>query len=273
MSKKRKFRANLTDFFTSLFVTMAIVVGGYFIHLFQEPMSVLNPFPPIEQPIQLPMEEVRMAVTETIANLPTRTPTPPHTLTPQPTNTDENLPTATTENTATQQFIPSNTPDPEKVNYRYVTPADNVDAIFYTPTPHPVADYLYEFSMLHEAEPQQSPWNNFVANPILNCNWFGVGGQVFDYFGNPMLGARVKLGGTYPGTDQFIELYTSTSYEHVQGDGGYEFKLSDEPFEAFNAFWVQVIDENGDAISAKAHFSITKHCTVNLIRIDFIQRK
>jgi hypothetical protein len=273
MSKKTKHTFNFIDFLSSFMVTLAVIVGAYFIHLFQQPLSVLNPYPPIEAPMELPEDIIAFALTETIANIPTLTvsPTPSQTstqtLTPPPTQSLTSTPTVP------PIVTPSNTADPQKIIFTYVTPPANVDAMFYTPTPLPIAGYLFEFVMLHEAKPEESPWNSFVSNPILNCNWFGVGGQVFDYHGNPMLGANIKLGGTYPGTDKFIELYTTTTYEHILGDGGYDFKLSDESIAATNAFWVQVIDKDGYAISAKAHFSISGYCNVNLIRIDFKQVK
>lgn len=271
MRKKTTRHNYFIDFLTSLFLTMAVVIGVYCVHLYQQPLSILNPYPPIEGPMELPVDEISFAVTKTIQNIPTRTPTITTSPTSQPTRTQESKPDATATMTPTVELTPSSTPDPQIVRFTYITPATNVDEIFYTPTPHSIADYIFEFAMLHEAEPQASPWNDFVANPILNCNWFGVGGQVFDYHGNPILGAQVKLGGTFPDTNQFVELYTSTSFGHNLGDGGYDFKLSDIPFTAVNSFWVQVIDEAGIAISAKAHFSISPHCTVNLIRIDFIQ--
>lgn len=272
MSKKPKNKNHFTDFLTSLMLTLSLVIGVYFVFIFQQPLSVLNPFPPIEGPMELPGDLISYALTETIANIPTSTPTPEststtaNTLTPKPTQ-------ISTQTTVVEvNLIPSATADPEKVIFQTVAPDSNVDQIFYTPTAKPIADYLFDFALLHEPEAQQSPWNNFVSNPILNCNWFGVGGQVFDFQGRPITGVRIKLGGTYPDDDEFIELYTETAYEHVQGEGGYEFKLSDEPIST-SSFWVQVIDEDGYAISSKAHFTITAYCTVNLIRIDFVQVK
>ena len=271
MKKNRKSNnRNFINFLTACLLTITGMIVLYFIHIYQQPTSILNLYPPIEQPMELPQEMISNAVTQTIAHIPTRTATNLPTLTLQPTLTL--TPTRTPEY-QNKVFIPSNTPDASRVQFSYVTPATNPDAIFYTLTPHPIADYLYEFVLLHEAQPSESPWNEYVPNALLNCNWFGVGGQVLDFEGNPIIGAHVKLGGTYPDDDEFIERYTITTAEHIIGDGGYEFKLSDEPFTAVNSFWVQVTDENGYAISAKAHFSITTHCNVNLIRIDFIQVK
>ena len=272
MSKKQKRRNHFPDFLTSLMLTISLVIGIYFVFLFQQPLSILNPFPPIEEPMELPDDLISYALTETIGHIPSGTPSPFETNTPRNTATNKPTKEPITTPKADVNTSPSSTPDPEKIRFRTVLPELNVDEIFYTPTPPPIANYLFDFALLHEAEAQQSPWNNFVSNPILNCNWFGVGGQIFDFQGRPMVGVRVKLGGTYPDDDEFIELYTETAYEHVQGEGGYEFKLSEEPIST-SSFWVQVIDEDGYAISSKAHFTITEYCTVNLIRIDFIQVK
>jgi len=256
-----------------IMTALSITVVGIIFIIYQSPFVVLNPYPPFEPTFELPFDMVAEALTKTLQNLPTETvpaqPTPTATLTPTPTS----LPTATSTQPPISPRYATATPDPSQIRFNRVEIVGNVDQFAYTVTPTPVAGYLYEFIMLKEARFYESPMNNFVSNPLLNCNWIGVGGQVFDFYGRPLSGARVKLGGTYPDTNEFIEQYTTTTDEHILGDSGFDFPLSDKPFTSTNAFWVQVIDENGDAISAKARFSTTIHCNLNLIRIDFIQVK
>lgn len=258
---------------SGIMLVLSITAVGIILIIYQSPFVILNPYPPLEPTIELPFDMVAAALTKTLQNLPTETvppqPTPTATLTQVPTS----LPTATQTQTPLRPVVASSTPDASQIRFSMVEVVGNVDQFAYTVTPTPAASFLYEFIMLKEARFYESPMNDFVSNPLLNCNWIGVGGQVFDFYGRPLSGARVKLGGAYPETDEFIERYTTTTDEHMLGDGGYDFPLSDKPFTSTNAFWVQVIDENGDAISAKARFSTTIHCNLNLIRIDFIQAK
>jgi hypothetical protein len=263
----------LFNLFTAILILLSIMFTAVAVIIYQSPFVILNPFPPIEPTIELPFDIVAAALTKTLQNLPTETtPNPPTqttTNTPMPTS----LPTAAPTQTTITLLAASRTPDPSQIRFSVVSVTGNVDRFAYTVTPKPHADYLYEFVMLKEARFYESPMNDFVSNPLLNCKWIGVGGQVFDFYGRPLSGARVKLGGTYPDTNQFIERYVTTAEQHMLGEGGYDFPLSDTPFTSTNAFWVQVIDDNGEALSAKARFSTTIHCNLNLIRIDFIQVK
>jgi hypothetical protein len=272
--KMRKASGNfLLNLLTAILILLSITFLGFAFIIYQSPLVIFNPFPPIEPTIELPFDIVAAALTKTLQSLPTETTTAPPTQTATITPLPTSLPTATPTQTPIPLAIATSTPDSSKVRFNDVQVTGNVDRLSYTVTPTSFASYLYEFVMLKEARFYESPLNDFVSNPLLNCKWIGVGGQVFDFYGRPLPGARVKLGGTYPDTNESIERYSVTAEEHMLGEGGYDFPLSDKPFTANNAFWVQVIDENGEAISAKARFSTTVHCNLNLIRIDFIQVK
>jgi len=273
MKNRESSRNLLLNLLTTTLILLSIAFTGIVFIIYQSPLVILNPFPPIEPTIELPFDIVAAALTKTLQSLPTETiatrSTSTATITPSPTP----LPTATPTQTPIPLIVASNTPDPSKVRFNSVPVAENVDAFALTITPTAYAGYLYEFVMLKEARFYESPLNDFVSNPLLNCKWIGVGGQVFDFYGRPLSGARVKLGGSYPETNQQVQEYAITADEHMLGDGGYDFPLGDKPFTSNNAFWVQVVDENDEAISAKARFSTTIHCNLNLIRIDFIQVK
>jgi hypothetical protein len=272
-----KNRQRSGNFFLNLLTATLIILSITFtavtVIIYQSPFVIINPFPPIEPTIELPFDIVAAALTKTLQNLPIETTSIPPSQTTTTTPLPTSLPTAAPTQTTIPLLTASSTPDPSQVRFSAVPVAENVDQFALTITPKPYADYLYEFVMLKEARFYESPLNDFVSNPLLNCKWIGVGGQVFDFYGRPLPGAGVKLGGTYPDTTQFIEQYTTTAEEHMLGEGGYDFPLGNKPFISSNAFWVQVIDENGEALSAKARFSTTIHCNLNLIRIDFIQVK
>jgi hypothetical protein len=263
----------LLNLLTAIFCLLSITFVGIASIIYQTPLVILNPFPPIEPTIELPFDIVSAALTKTLQSLPTKTTQAPPTQTTTTTTMPTSQPTATPTQTSLPFIVASRTPDLSQIRFSAVSVAGNVDQFAYTVTPTPYASYLYEFVMLKEARFYESPLNDFVSNPLLNCKWIGVGGQVFDFYGRPLSGARVKLGGSYPETNQPVQEYTTTADEHMLGDGGYDFPLGDKPFTSSNAFWVQVVDENDEAISSKARFSTTIHCNLNLIRIDFIQVK
>jgi len=273
MKNRESSRNLLLNLLTATLILLSIAFTGIAIIIYQSPFVILNPFPPFEPTIELPVNMVAAALTKTLQSLPTEPvparPSSTPTITPSPTL----LLTAAPTQTPIPLIVASNTPDPSKVRFNLVPVIGNVDQFAYTVTPTPNANYLYEFVMLKEARFYESPMNDFVSNPLLNCKWIGVGGQVFDFYGRPLSGARVKLGGSYPETNQQVQEYAITADEHMLGDGGYDFPLGDKPFTSTNSFWVQVVDENDEAISAKARFSTTIHCNLNLIRIDFIQVK
>jgi len=67
---------------------------------------------------------------------------------------------------------------------------------------------------------------NFV-NPAAECNWMGVGGQIFGRDEKPISGLIVEVGGTLDGNPVLSLALTGGS--SVLGPGGFEITLADEP--------------------------------------------
>jgi hypothetical protein len=152
------------------------------------------------------------------------------------------------------------------------TNLDQPDAIFRTVTPTSVTGYLYPFILVHEPYMKESPYNDNVSNPLLNCNWVGVAGQVFDIFEQPLEGVYIRLSGSIDGIE--IKQQTMQSGDaNLLGEAGFEFFIADKPYTSQYALWLQIVDEYGEPLSAKAHFNTSVHCTQNLIQIDFIKVK
>ena len=268
--KKRNHRKySVYSFLIPFMLTLIMIVGLYFFLIFIEPQSMLNPFPPAPQKEAVAPEQVSFVLTQTatfkIENTTTPTQTPSPSLTPT-----EVKPEATS--TATRKISPTTSPtaDSAVIVFNPVASGTHPVQLFYTPTPTPQTGYIYPFVLVKEPRFKASPYNDFVPNPIINCNWIGVGGQVFDILGEPLPGIQVRLGGII--NEEEIEYeYTLSGDALIFGLSGYEFKLGNKTFYNPASIFIQLIDKDGLPLSAKAHFSTTDHCTQNWIEIDFIQ--
>ncbi|MCD4753438.1 MAG: hypothetical protein K8R40_10235 [Anaerolineaceae bacterium] len=271
IKKTKRTYQRIFSFFTAFFIILLAAMVIYFLLIFAEPQSILNLFPPATSKNSISQNEIALALTQTIAIENQFTPIP--SITPTASCT-------ATKNTPTNIFVHSPdtsasiTPTMDKAvaEIQFVSTDIHPDQIFYTPTPTPKTGYLYSFILVKEPRFYESPYNEFAENPILNCNWLGVGGQVFDILGQPLSGLNIRLGG-FSDEEEFEYRYTKSGDSIIFGDSGYEFELGDKPVYSPPSKWIQLIDEEGLPLSAKVHFSTTGHCTQNWIMIDFIQVK
>jgi len=269
VKKTKRIYQGIFPFFTTFFIILLIAIVIYFLLIFVEPQSILNPFPPATPKNSISQNEVALALTQTIAIENQFTPIPSNTLTASCTATNSAPTNAITHSPDT---TPSITPTIDKAvaEINIISTDIHPDQIFYTPTPTPKVGYLYPFILVNEPRFNESPYNEFAENPILECNWLGVGGQVFDILGNPLTGIKIRLGG-FSVDEEFEFRYTKSGDSIIFGDSGYEFELGDKPVYSPSGKWVQLIDKEGLPLSAKVHFSTTGHCTQNWIKIDFKQ--
>jgi len=107
------------------------------------------------------------------------------------------------------------------------------------------------------------------AHPELDCRWMGVAGQVFDMDDTPMMDLVVEFGGEL--ANQTVFGLAITGQAEAYGEGGYEFKLGDEPIASTGTVWAQVFDLDGNAISSPIYFSTFDNCEHNLIILNFVQ--
>ena len=235
-------RSNRTDslfnFLTAWVLTGVLCIGIWAITIYINPQSVLNP----ARPVILPP-------TSTATNTPTATlqllaPT----FTPAPTNT--RVPTSTPN--------PSATPLPTFTPFTIVTPTETP----FTPTPEP--DYAYV-----PFDDHPLPIQN-VVHQDLGCSWMGVGGQVIDENGAPILGLVVQLRGTLAGDTIDMLTLTGTAAQFGYGPSGYEFVLADEPVPSSSALYIQLLDQSGAPLSDQILFDTYADCNRNLILISFV---
>ncbi len=109
------------------------------------------------------------------------------------------------------------------------------------------------------------------SHPEAGCNWLGVGGQIFSETGQEITRVVVLVGGIIEGT--YVEFATLSGMAPMYGPGGYEIKISEAPFDSFNAFWIEIYDLEGQAFSEKVYFDTHASCDKNLVLINFVQNE
>jgi hypothetical protein len=239
-SHSRHSAVTITLYALSILALIGVLcVACFFISVFTNPYSNLNPFPPPTMPA--------------LMSLPTETPT-------------AIIITLPSTWTATISPVPSLTDTPQPTSTLQPTPTP----VSLSPTPTetetgPPSSYDFE---VREGSPKAIP---NIYHPELWCNWMGVGGQVVDMNGAPVTGLIIRLGGDLPGIkipDHFITL---TGVAINYGRSGYEFKLADKPVASKKSLWLQLVNQAGGPLSDKLFFDTYDDCEKNLIIIDFKQ--
>jgi hypothetical protein len=109
---------------------------------------------------------------------------------------------------------------------------------------------------------------NFLQ-PEAGCNWSGVGGQVFDLSGKPVVGVNIVLTGSLEGK-QHLE-YALTGSSLALGPGGFQFKLADHLVSSQGALYLQVKDLNGFFLSPPIPFDTYLSCDKNFVLVNFVE--
>jgi hypothetical protein len=154
--------------------------------------------------------------------------------------------TVTKTLTLTPTFPPTRTATPTK------TP---------TPTPYP---YIL-----------QSGVPVYLANfgyPDAGCNWMGIGGQVFNSDGIPLINMVIWIRGVIQSQQIEKVVLTGTAEGNKYGPGGFEAILSSTAVDTNGIFSIQVLDLNGNVLSDRIYFDTSSECNQNLIVLNFSAR-
>ncbi len=238
-SPKWKFRlASRWDIFSILLLIGSLCLAGYYLVLFLNPSSALNPFPPPPEPTLI------------VLTIPTPTITPrqlPPTWTPS----------ATIEPTATRTPAPTLTPPPTATLY--------VMKGVKTPTPSrtPKPNTPYYASA-------PTYLSSTIYHPESGCNWLGVAGQAVDKNNSPVLYLVVKLGGSIGGRE--IDLLTLSGTAPAYGQSGFEFVIADQPIASNGTLWIQLLEQGDKPLTDKVYFNTYADCNKNLILIRFTKQ-
>ena len=244
--KSRPFNFDIIWNFLTLLVLFSICgMIGWFALIFLDPSQMFNPFPPqINPAAEIPQIQVWPTNTSVPVALP-------------PTWT----PTNTTAPTIT------NTPKPPTITPTIFVIQGPPTAI--PPTAEPSATPTQASNLPFALRGSIVAISSNVTRPDSGCNWMGVGGQVFDMQGAPIVGYTIQLGGTLASTPVDMLSLTGTALQY--GSGGYEFTITDRPIASKKTLWVQLMDKAGMQISTRIYFDTFDDCEKNLILVNFKQ--
>ena len=248
MKPERKFNKKflLWNILTVLALLGVCCLGYYFVNVFLNPQTPLNPFPPAALPTRFQTVTPTITIIQQDA---TWTGTP----TIQPSATRTKAPTWTLR---PEMITPSETITPTETETPTITPTAGTPTITSTPMPAS-AEIKYEDST--------------TIHPDLACNWMGVGGKVVKASGDVLQFQTIQLGGKLE--NQTISRMTLSGNAPAYGTSGFEFVLSDHPIASTQTLWIQLFDNNGKPLTDKIYFDTYDDCQQNLVTVTFTKNR
>jgi len=222
------------------FIAASLCLVGYFVMIYLNPQSSLNPFPPAQQAAQ-----ADAAPTATHTPAPTES-TAGETIFPSPTFT------ATLE-------LPTNTPTITATIPPYPTATD---VILNTNTPAPTTSVIAHFKA-QEGTPTYLPYSG-------GCSGLYIAGNVVDINSQPLAFVIVRVTGTL-GDEQISEEALSGSNTQYT-ESGWEIKISDTLQFSNQTISVALYEQGGfDPISDVIWIDTYNSCSENLVVVNFVQ--
>jgi hypothetical protein len=215
-------------------------LGFYFLTVFTNPNSPLNPFPPPALPTLY------------------QTPTTTATIIQQPATW---TPTITIQPTASRTKVPTWTLLPEMITASATEPPVNTStgpASSITTTAMPAS---WEINYIPSTDYHQSS----------GCNWLGVAGKVIGTDGKPLAFQEIQMGGTLNGNT--ISRLTVSGAASAYGASGFEFVLSDHTIASTQTLWIQLLDNTAQPLTNRIFFDTFADCGKNLTMVIFTKTR
>ncbi|MCE1252657.1 MAG: hypothetical protein LWX83_03795 [Anaerolineae bacterium] len=243
---RRRRSADILNLLSTLVVSLSLCLLVWFVYLFNNPGSRLNPMPPV-----LPSLPPTIAIPTAAAAEATLVETEPPTETPQPPAT------------------PSGSVGPLPPTLQITLPGPSPTPLFdpASPTETDLPRSYYSYAIISAPNAIEAS----TLKPDRDCNWMGVGGNVFDMQNRPATGILVQMGG-YLNGEVLLE-YSLTGTVLHYGPAGYEFTLAEKPTATRKALWIRLVDQAKQPISEKVVFDTYPECARNLILVNFKQIK
>ncbi|HEX2993630.1 MAG TPA: hypothetical protein VHP14_02335 [Anaerolineales bacterium] len=224
------------DMLSILVLILTVCLAGYFVLVFVNPESPLNPLKPGAGPLANP------------TTTPTATP-----LKMQPTWTASPTLVLTPSETLRPTFTPLATDTP----FSLVPPTK-------TPKPTNTPKITFAFSVAIKQIAST------IYLPDSGCSYFGVAGEAVDLNNAPYLKGIVKVGGVLGGQTIDPDKHTTVTGVAMQfGPAGFEIPLEVAPVNSKDTVWIQLFDTAGVPLSEKKFFSTSDSCEKNLIQVRF----
>jgi hypothetical protein len=218
------------DMLSVLVLLITLCLGGYFLMIFVNPASALNP-----------LKRVNPFATATFTITPIQLES---TWTPSPTIVP----------TITETPRPTFTPLASATFFSLIPPTDTP-----VPTATPKAPFGATINAIES-----------VIIPHLTssaCNWLGIGGTVEDSNNSPIIGMVVRVVGTLSGKS--VNLTTVSGVSPDYGKSGFEFQLGTVPVSSNDTLYVQLLDQAGLPLSDNIYIDTFNDCKKNLVLVRF----
>ncbi len=273
-------RAQIYNLISTLFLVLSVVAIVLVVVRMAGPTSAPQR-PQVAVPTAAILPSATLTLTWTPSPTATFTLTPSQTITPSvspsitwtqiptltPSLTFTIPPTATIGPSATLTAIPpSLTVEPSQT---ITTTLDVTNTLIPTETPTvndftPVATQPPPSPFPFVLKDNQVIYTMNFANTA-QCAWQGIGGQVFDLNGAPLIQARVHVFG------QGVDLYTASGSNTLYGLSGWEVPLSTTV--TSNSYIVELQSSQGTIISPQVTVTFAPDCTKNLALVSFQQTR
>jgi len=168
-------------------------------------------------------------------------------------------------------WTPSRTPQPSPTRTKAPTwtslPMLITPTITLTPTDTPFPDTATVTSTAMPAQATITYEASTSKHPDLACKWLGVGGTVMDKDNKPLLFQTIQVGGKLG--DKPVNGQVLSGNNPAYGTSGFEIKLADSAIDSTQTVWIQLFDNNGNALTDKTYFDTYNDCQRNLVVIVF----
>jgi hypothetical protein len=225
---------------TIYFLISTLALAAFFVIVFLDPNSSLNPFPP-PTPTATP-ETQSQALDDTAGSVAESAVPPAETATPTLDSEDETaMPTVTTA--------------------PYPTPTD---VILATPISSETPEASLFFSA-QEGSPSYLPYSG-------GCDGLYVAGNVIDIDNNPVMLMTIRAAGTLG--DQTIDLEALSGSDPDYTASGWEIKLSDTLVDTSGTLSVALYAQGSRApVSDIIFFDTFNDCSKNLVVVNYVQER
>lgn len=218
---------------------LTLCIGAYFLMVFLNPNTPLNPLSP-------------QAYEETLPDTPTPTP-----IKLDPTWTPSATPYIPPTDTPRPTFTPVFTP----TLFSLIPP---------TKTPEPTATPKAPYSVKVEYIPSSK------YHPEFGCNWQGVAGIVLDKNNAHVFGLQIILIGGWNGQtrNDFFLTGMLDQFRTLYGTSGFEFYLGDTPTASVKTLSLQLKDQGGGVqLSETVQINTYTDCAKNMVFVTFKENR
>jgi hypothetical protein len=220
---------------------ITLCIGLYYLLVFLNPDSSINPFSPQRLAANLVPTPTITPIVMPATWTPTETPYIPPTNTPLPTFTPVFTQTPFSLVPPTATLKPSSTPKPSAT---------------------PKAPYYAKVEYIASSK----------YRPEFGCNWLGVAGIVLDKNGAHHIYVQVLLIGAL-GSESINNITVSGTAPQYYGASGFEFQLATTPKDSSKTLYLQLRDQGGMPLSENIYINTYNSCDKNMVFVTFRENK